>query len=161
MKNGSINIIDIKVLVTGTIPTQDELDSLLRPLGNVLSCQVVPMIYDGKSLIPAPVNTAKVEAEMAAERAATKKKSSPDPKPTTTKKQIHFEPGSDAEKIWVLLRDGAALTSTQVREKLNLKSGIVNTTIYRLKNAGMIRPMSYNAPNGDTLYTSTHLDAKE
>ena len=52
------------------------------------------------------------------------------------------------------------MTSTQIRETLGLGSNIVNTTVYRLKGAGMIRPMSYNAPNGDTLYTGTNSDTK-
>ena len=51
------------------------------------------------------------------------------------------------------------MTSTQIREKLGLGSNIVNTTVYRLKKAGMVRPMSHSAPNGDTLYTSTEWDA--
>jgi hypothetical protein len=75
-------------------------------------------------------------------------------------KVIHFEEGSDPHKIWEFIRGNMAMTSTQIREKLNLGSNIVNTTIYRLKKAGMIRPMSHTAPNGDTLYTSTEFDAK-
>ena len=75
-------------------------------------------------------------------------------------KGISFTEGSDPEKIWQLIRSSAAMTSTQIREKTGLGSNIVNTTVYRLKNAGMIRPMSHNAPNGDTLYTSTEWDQK-
>jgi len=152
------HIITIKLFTTGNLPTNAELEAMLSQQCfnfSLLSVDLSPMRFDGVGLVPVRTQAEPAEAKPAKPKA----KSSPDPK--TAKKEIHFEPGSDAEKIWHLLRDGAALTSTQVREKLNLKSGIVNTTIYRLKNAGMIRPMSYNAPNGDTLYTTTHLDAKE
>jgi hypothetical protein len=152
------HIITIKLFTTGNLPTNAELEAMLSQQCfnfSLLSVDLSPMRFDGVGLVPVRTQAEPAEAKPAKPKA----KSSPDPK--TAKKEIHFEPGSDAEKIWHLLRDGAALTSTQVREKLNLKSGIVNTTIYRLKNAGMIRPMSHTAINGDTLYTTTHLDAKE
>lgn len=154
------HIITIKVFATGTLPTNDQLEALFGHQTDfnlaLLAVETMPMKFDGNGLVPIKSPPPPKE-----EPAAEPKKSSPAPKVAAPKKVIHFEPGSDAEKIWLLLRDGAALTSTQVREKLGLASGIVNTTIYRLKGAGMIRPMSYNAPNGDTLYTTTHLDAKE
>ena len=152
------HILTIKVFTVGDVPPLEAINAML---GNsdynmsLLSVTATPMHFDGTGLVPAKTQAEPEEAKPVKPKA----KSSPASKPG--KKEIHFEPGSDAERIWHLIRDGAALTSTQVREKLNLQSGIVNTTLYRLKNAGMIRPMSHTAINGDTLYTTTHLDAKE
>jgi hypothetical protein len=152
------HIITIKAFIVGEPPTSEAIDALLGNYSmSLLSVEATPMQFDGTGLVPVKASAEPPKAKAVEPKA----KSSPAPKGKKGGIEIRFEQGSDAEKVWLLLRDGPALTSTQVREKLNLKSGIVNTTIYRLKNAGMIRPMSYNAPNGDTLYTSTHLDAKE
>ena len=115
------------------------------------------MEFDGTGLVPVKAPAEPPKAKIV----EPKVKSSPAPKGKKGGIEIRFEQGSDAEKVWLLLRDGPALTSTQIRETLNLGSNIVNTTVYRLKGAGMIRPMSYNAPNGDTLYTGTNSDKKE
>jgi hypothetical protein len=170
-------IVTIKILAS-TAPNVKEVEASLAQFGSMLQYEAVNLVFDGNSLIPAPINTAKVEAEMAEERKvkrggikpekhrdavrkaqvsqaakrAQDKRNAGEPKP------INLEEGSNPERIFSLIRSGPAVTSTQIREKLGLDSNIVNTTVYRLKNAGMIRPMSYNAPNGDTLYTSTEFD---
>ena len=152
------HIITIKAFIIGEPPTSETIDALL---GNysmwLLSMEATPMEFDGTGLVPVKAPAEPPKAKIV----EPKVKSSPVPKGKKGGIEIRFEQGSDAEKVWLLLRDGPALTSTQIRETLNLGSNIVNTTVYRLKGAGMIRPMSYNAPNGDTLYTGTNSDKKE
>lgn len=170
------NILSIKLFSAGPVKvTPQQLAELLAPVGTIVEVTATPMVFDGNALVPAaaeaapvavtapPVQAAapkkeanrKVKAEAAPSKKAKAKAEPSDAKQT---KAITFTPGSDPEKIWQLIRTSTAMTSTQIREKLGLGSNIVNTTVYRLKNAGMIRPMSHNAPNGDTLYTSTEWD---
>ncbi len=167
-------LITIKILAH-TAPVAKDVQSALTEFGSVVQYEATHLVFDGNSLVPAPTPTVglpkpkevspvpknkevarKAQAAQAVSRAEAKRSKSDD-KP---KKPINLEPGSNPEIIYRLVHEGPALTSTQIREKLGLNSNVVNTTVYRLKNAGMIRPMSYNAPNGDTLYTSTGLDPK-
>ena len=165
------NVLTINILVTGAMKqTPQELTDLLSPLGAILNVSSTPMVFDGTALVPAPAEAPaaveaispapkpnkekarKAQAAQATKRAKDNKADEPKP--------ITLAEGSNPERIYSLIRSGPALTSTQIREKLKLDSNVVNTTVYRLKGAGMIRPMSHNAPNGDTLYTSTEWDAK-
>ena len=141
------HILTIKVFTVGDVPSPEAIDAMLGNTDYNLSLLSMEAVKEQAATPKAKV-------------AEPKPKSSPALRPVGTK-PIVFTEGSDAEKVWILLRDGPGVTSTQIREKTGLTSGIVNTTIYRLKNAGMIRPMSHTAINGDTLYTTTHLDAKE
>jgi hypothetical protein len=153
------HILTIKLFATGDLPTLEMLNAMLEDSPHnlsLLSMDAMPMKFDGHGLVPIKAPPAPKE-----EPAAKAPKSSPAPKVPSSRKPIHFEPGSATEKIWLMIDGGPAVTSTQVREKLNISSAIVNTTLYRLKNAGMIRPMSHTATNGDTLYTSTRHDKKE
>jgi hypothetical protein len=171
-------IVTIKILAS-TAPNVKEVEASLAKFGTMLQYEAVNLVFDGSSLVPAPVPVIpstpapaavepktkrggikpekhrdavrKAQVSQAAKRAQDKRNAG-EPKP------INLEEGSNPERIYSLIRGGPAVTSTQIREKLGLDSNIVNTTVYRLKNAGMIRPMSYNAPNGDTLYTSTEYD---
>ena len=153
-------ILTIKVFGSGTVSaTPKQISELLSAIGTVVDVTSTPMTFDGDKLVPA-TPPAVVRAAAAPSAPAAKKAALPAPKVKKSGTEIRFEQGSDAEKVWFLLRDGPALTSTQIRETLGLGSNIVNTTVYRLKGAGMIRPMSYNAPNGDTLYTGTNSDTK-
>jgi ribosomal protein S25 len=172
-------ILTIKILAS-TAPSVKEVEAALAQFGSMLQYEAVNLVFDGSSLVPAPAPTVpattpvvpetkvkrggikpekhrdavrKAQVSQAAKRAQDKRNAG-EPKP------INLEEGSNPERIFSLIRSGPAVTSTQIREKLGLDSNIVNTTVYRLKNAGMIRPMSYNAPNGDTLYTSTEFDPK-
>lgn len=159
-------LITIKILAH-TPPFVKGITEDLSKYGSVMHYEATPLTLEGNSLVPAPVSTAglpaaeKQDPPKAAPKEKPKVKSTPKlavVEEADVPKTITFAAGSDPEKIWHLLRDGPAATSTQIREKLGLGSNIVNTTIYRLKKAGMVRPMSYNAPNGDTLYTGTNLD---
>lgn len=174
----SPNIISIKIFSAGPVKvTPQQLAELLAPIGTLVDMTATSMVFDGTALVPAPADTVTITpppstaptapitkaatGTKGGKKAAAKVASPKQPKEKAADeapKTITFTPGSDPEKIWHLIRSGTALTSTQIREKLSLGSNIVNTTVYRLKNAGMIRPMSYNAPNGDTLYTSTEWD---
>lgn len=153
------HIVTIKLFATGDLPTLEALNAMFEdsPYSlSLLSMDTMPMKFDGHGLVPIKAPPAAKE-----EPAPKAPKSSPAPKVRSPRKPIHFEPGSATEKIWLMIDGGPAVTSTQIRERLDLSSAIVNTTLYRLKNAGMIRPMSHDAPNGDTLYTSTRHDKKE
>lgn len=174
-------LITLKMLSVNGAPNIKDVQAALTPYGIVMQYEANNLVFDGNALVPAPVHipaaaqpapAPQVQAASPAKKGG-RKPGAPTPKVTTTPKAkaateeqdtapkaITFEVGSDPEKIWHLIKQGPALTSTQIREKLALGSNIVNTTIYRLKKAGMIRPMSYNAPNGDTLYTSTEWDPK-
>lgn len=182
MTTNTPTIITIKLLAA-TAPNVKDVQALLAPIGTTLQYEAVNLVFDGNGLVPAPVAgvtptpapvetktkrggikpekqrevARKVQASQAAKRAKEKQSNSGE---AAEGKLIEFAPGRAPDRIWKLIRQGPALTSTQIREKLELDSNIVNTTIYRLKAAGMIRPMSYNAPNGDTLYTSTEWDQK-
>jgi hypothetical protein len=162
-------LITIKLLASSA-PSIKDVQAALAEFGTTLQYDAVNLVFNGSGLVPAPTAVAEKPAAPAAEKAkapskarkaqhdqavsrATKKAEK-----SETPKPISFSEGSDPHKIWQLIRTSPAMTSTQIREKLGLGSNIVNTTVYRLKNAGMIRPMSYNAPNGDTLYTSTEWD---
>jgi len=169
-------IISIKLLAS-TAPNVKDVQAALSGFGTTLQYEAVNLVFDGNGLVPAPVAATPAAAPATPAQAAApvkkggRKPGAPTPKVTTkakpdtavdtsAPKAITFEAGSDPERIWTLIRGGMSMTSTQIREKLGLGSNIVNTTIYRLKKAGMIRPMSHNAPNGDTLYTSTEWDPK-
>jgi hypothetical protein len=182
MTTNTPTLITIKILAS-TAPSVKDVQEALAPFGTTLQYEAVNLVFNGTALVPAPAPTAgsaaaPTPAASGTPAPSTGKKGGRKPGPTkvaspsTPKaekakqpaaeagpKTIGFTPGSDPEKIWQLIRTGPAMTSTQIREKLGLGSNIVNTTVYRLKNAGMIRPMSYNATNGDTLYTSTEWDA--
>lgn len=174
-------LITIKLLASASAPSIKDVQAALADFGIMLAYEANHLIFDGNSLVPAPVAASVVPAAAPAQAAAPAKKGGrkPGSGPVKAKapkpaeelpnivhaespdgKVINFEEGSDPHKIWTLIRTSPAMTSTQIREKLGLGSNIVNTTIYRLKKAGMVRPMSYNAPNGDTLYTSTEWDPK-
>jgi hypothetical protein len=174
MTTNTPTLITIKLLAS-TAPSVKDVQAALAPFGTTLQYEAVNLVFNGNGLVPSPTVAApaenpaaapapekpkapskarKVENEQAVSRGRKKAEAPAAPKP------ISFTEGSDPEKIWQLIRTSSAMTSTQIREKLGLGSNIVNTTVYRLKNAGMIRPMSYNAPNGDTLYTSTEWDPK-
>lgn len=174
MTTNTPTLITIKLLASAA-PSVKDVQTALAPFGTTLQYEAVNLVFNGNGLVPAPTVVAPAEKPAAAPaaektKAPTKaRKVQNDQAVTrgrnkveqpTTAKAISFTPGSDPEKIWDLIRTSAAMTSTQIREKLGLGSNIVNTTVYRLKNAGMIRPMSHNAPNGDTLYTSTEWDPK-
>lgn len=172
-------LITIKLLAMGSVPDNQQIEEALRSFGALLQVQTDKLVFDGTSLVAARVEPV-VEAVPAPSAAPIKKggrkPGSPPIKITKTRvmeapaeeksstpgevKPINFEAGSGPDRIWQLIRSGPALTSTQVRENLKLDSNIVNTTIYRLKKAGMVRPMSHTAINGDTLYTSTEWDPK-
>lgn len=174
-------LITLKMLSVNGAPNIKDVQAVLAPYGIVMQYEANNLVFNGNALVPAPVHIPEAPQAAAAPTVQTaspakkggRKPGSPTPKVTTTPKAkaapveedtapkaITFEAGSDPERIWHLIKQGPALTSTQIREKLALGSNIVNTTIYRLKKAGMIRPMSHNAPNGDTLYTSTEWDPK-
>jgi len=158
------HIITIKAFLVGEPPTAETIDALLcNHSMSLLSMEATPMEFDGNGLVPVKASAELTKAKVVEPKAKPVEAKAKAPQPPKGKKvgiEIRFEQGSDAEKVWLLLRDGPALTSTQIRETLGLGSNIVNTTVYRLKGAGMIRPMSYNAPNGDTLYTGTNSDTK-
>ena len=169
------HILTIKVFSSGPIGvTPKQLTELLASVGPIVDITATPMTFDGDKLVPtvaAPIEEASPAAPVRVKaKAQTKDKASPARSAQAAQaaarsaaskkvtKPITFTEGSDPEKIWHMIRNSVSMSSTQIREKLNLNSSIVNTTIYRLKGAGMIRPMSHNAPNGDTLYTSTEWD---
>jgi hypothetical protein len=179
-------LITIKLLAVSGAPVTKDVAAALAQFGTVMQYEAANLVFDGNALVPAPspvapapvnpttsTQTAKpkvkvggikpdkqreairnAQAAQAARRAKDKREEPTEPKP------INLAEGSNPERIFNLIRSGPALTSTQIRETLGLDSNVVNTTVYRLKHAGMIRPMSHNAPNGDTLYTSTEWDPK-
>lgn len=177
-------LITIKLLAVSGAPSVKDVTAALSQFGVVMQYEAANLVFDGNALVPAPapVESAptispapatktkkggikpekqhevvrRVQAAQATKRAKEKR----EPKEDSEPKPINLAEGSNPERIFNLIRSGPALTSTQIREKLGLDSNVVNTTVYRLKGAGMIRPMSHNAPNGDTLYTSTEWDPK-
>ena len=171
-------LITIKLLASASTPNIKDVQAALTEFGLMLSYEANHLVFDGNSLVPAPAvvpvaTVAPVQAAAPVKKGGRKpgsgpvKVKAPVPQDMLPKvihaeapdgKTINFEEGSDPHKIWQFIRTNASMTSTQIREKLGLGSNIVNTTIYRLKKAGMVRPMSHNAPNGDTLYTSTEWD---
>lgn len=171
-------LITLKMLSVSGAPSIKDVQAVLAPYGIVMQYEANNLVFDGNGLVPAPIHIPEAPQTAAAAptvaAAPTKKggrkpgahpvKVSPKAKaaPSTDSgpKAITFESGSDPEKIWQFIRTNVSMTSTQIREKLGLGSNIVNTTIYRLKKAGMVRAMSHTAPNGDTLYTSTEFDPK-
>ena len=177
MTTNTPTLITIKLLAS-TAPSVKDVQAALAEFGTTLQYEAVNLVFNGTALVPAPAAEAPSAPPVAASapKAPAKKggrkpgalkiEVTPEGKrkdtaPTATDtvgKPINFEEGSDPAKIWTLIRTSQAMTSTQIREKLGLGSNIVNTTIYRLKRAGMVRPMSYSAANGDTLYTSTEWD---
>jgi len=172
MTTNTPTIITIKLLAA-TAPSVKDVREALAQFGSILQYEAVNLVFDGNALVPAPVaiagsnqNDASISPALKSNKDKARKaqgaqatKRAKDKQPAESK-AINLEEGSNPERIFSLIRSGPALTSTQIREKLGLNSNVVNTTVYRLKNAGMIRPMSHNAPNGDTLYTSTEWDAK-
>ena len=176
-------LVTIKFLAVGGAPNVKDVTAALAEFGSVMQYEAANLVFDGNALVPAPAPDVglpaanspaptapkakkggikpekqkevvrRVQAEQAMKRAKEKQQSG-DAKP------INLAEGSNPARIFEFIRSGAAVTSTQIREKLGLDSNVVNTTVYRLKGAGMIRPMSHNAPNGDTLYTSTEWDPK-
>jgi len=181
MTTSTPTIITIKLLAS-TAPNVKDVQAALTEFGTTLQYEAVNLVFNGTGLVPAPSPVpVKQDAPVQAAAPAKKGGRKPGAAPIKVKakatgdeetlpkvihaespdgKVINFEEGSDPHKIWEFIRNNVAMTSTQIREKLGLGSNIVNTTIYRLKKAGMIRPMSYTAPNGDTLYTSTEFDPK-
>lgn len=173
-------LVSIKLLAVSGAPSIKDVQAALSSFGSVLQYEASHLVFNGNALVPAPVATetptaASAPTPVVAKKGGRKPGAGPvkvKAQPATPKaepaaeqadqagKPINFEEGSDPAKIWTLIRTSPAMTSTQIREKLGLGSNIVNTTIYRLKKAGMVRPMSYAATNGDTLYTSTEWDAK-
>lgn len=177
-------LITIKMLAVGGAPSVKDVTAALSQFGVVMQYEAANLVFDGNALVPAPspVDTTppispaltetkakkggikpekhkevvrRVQAAQAVKRAKDKAdEASGDAKP------INLTEGSNPARIFEFIRAKSSCTSTQIREGLGLDSNVVNTTVYRLKGAGMIRPMSYNAPNGDTLYTSTEWDPK-
>ena len=178
-------LVTIKLLAVSGAPVTKDVAAALAQFGTVMQYEAANLVFDGNALVPAPSPVAaapvnpptpaapkpkvkvggikpdkqreairNAQAAQAARRAKDKREETTEPKP------INLAEGSNPERIFNLIRSGPALTSTQIRETLSLDSNVVNTTVYRLKHAGMIRPMSHNAPNGDTLYTSTEWDPK-
>ena len=174
MTTSTPTLITIKILAS-TAPNVKDVQAALAQFGTTLQYEAVGLVFNGTGLVPSSV--AVPAASEAPQAVPSVKKGGRKPgapkievtgegkrkaQEATTEgsgKPISFEAGSDPAKIWALIRSGRSMTSTQIREKLGLGSNIVNTTVYRLKKAGMVRPMSHSAPNGDTLYTSTEWDA--
>jgi hypothetical protein len=132
------HIITIKLFTTGNLPTNAELEAMLSQQCfnfSLLSVELAPMRFDGIGLVPVRAPTPTVETKPKAAPPAPKKPSSPAPKP----RAVNFVSGSDADRIWQLIRNNDGITSTELREQLELGSGPVNTTIYRLRKADMIR----------------------
>ena len=179
------SLITIKILAVGGAPSVKDVTAALSQFGSVMQYEAANLVFDGNGLVPAPAPDVglpasispaptvkakkggikpekqhevvrKVQAAQATKRAKEKQEAKDDGEP----KPINLAEGSNPHKIFEFIRAKSSCTSTQIREGLGLDSNIVNTTVYRLKGAGMIRPMSYNAPNGDTLYTSTEYDPK-
>ena len=178
MTTNTPTMISIKLLAVGSAPNVKDVQAALASFGNVLQYEAVALMFDGNGLVPTPTVATPPVATQApavpAKKGGRKPGAAPikvtpegkrvkETKPTEASgdpKPINFESGSGPDRIWQLIRKGPALTSTQIRETLGLDSNIVNTTVYRLKKAGMVRPMSHTAINGDTLYTSTEWDPK-
>ena len=175
MTTNTPTLITIKLLASAA-PSVKDVQAALAPFGTTLQYEAVSLVFNGNGLVPAtavvvPADKPAVVTSAAKPKAAPKARQVQDDQAKTrgravaeqaaATKGISFTEGSDPEKIWQLIRSSAAMTSTQIREKTGLGSNIVNTTVYRLKNAGMIRPMSHNAPNGDTLYTLSLIHISE
>lgn len=176
-------LITIKLLAVGGAPSVKDVTAALSQFGVVMQYEAANLVFDGNALVPAP---SPVETESTISPAPTAKPKKGGIKPEKQKevvrrvqaaqavkrakdkadeasgepKTINLTEGSNPARIFEFIRSKSSCTSTQIREGLGLDSNVVNTTVYRLKGAGMIRPMSYNAPNGDTLYTSTEWDPK-
>lgn len=160
------HILTIKIFSAGPAKasTQDIADHMMQ-FGTLVDVSVTPMKFDGMSLVPAAAPAAAAPIESApAKKIVTKAapitakapKAKKDAKePTTGPKVISFAPGSDPERIWHLIQNSYGITSSQIREQLELGSNIVNTTIYRLKNAGMAKVLDAPGASGDMQYTST------
>ena len=160
------HILTIKIFSAGPAKaTAKELADHMMQFGTLVDVSVTPMKFDGMSLVPdgtpadaPPVESAppKKVAPKAAPTTAKAPKAKKDAKePTTGPKVISFAPGSDPERIWHLIQNSYGITSSQIREQLELGSNIVNTTIYRLKNAGMAKVLDAPGASGDMQYTST------
>jgi len=153
------HIITIKLFTTGNLPTNAEIETLLSAEKfnfSLLSVDLSPMRFDGVGLVP--VRTV-VPAHSIAQTApdALTKPSSPAPKKGAPKlRELRFVSGSDADRVWQLIRNNDGLTSSELREQLELASGPVNTTIYRLKKAMLIR-IKGSGKYGDK-YVSTEWD---
>ena len=160
------HILTIKIFSTGPAKasTKDLADHMMQ-FGTLVDVSVTPMKFDGMSLVPdappaaaAPVENApakKVVTKAAPTTAKAPKAKKDAKEPTTGPKVISFAPGSDPERIWHLIQNSYGITSSQIREQLELGSNIVNTTIYRLKNAGMAKVLDAPGASGDMQYTST------
>ena len=160
------HILTIKIFSAGPAKaTAKEIADHMMQFGTLVDVSVTPMKFDGMSLVPdaAPATAAPVESApakkvvtKAAPTTAKAPKAKKDAKePTTGPKVISFAPGSDPERIWHLIQNSYGITSSQIREQLELGSNIVNTTIYRLKNAGMAKVLDVPGAGGDMQYTST------
>ena len=154
------HIITIKLFTTGNLPTNAELEAMLSQQCfnfSLLSVDLSPMRFDGVGLVP--VRTV-VPAHSIAKTtpAVLVVPSSPAPdKAAPKRRELRFVSGSDADRVWQLIRNNDGLTSSELREQLELASGPVNTTIYRLKKALLIR-IKGSGKYGDK-YVSTEWDA--
>jgi len=162
MTTNTPTIITIKLLAA-TAPSVKDVQAALTSFGTVLQYEAANLVFDGNALVPVASSPAAVAAPVAAPKAPAKAapkapRKAAEPKEAKEAKdgKIQFEPGSGPDKVWQTIRCNMAMTSTELREKTGLNSNIVNTTIYRLKKAGMIRAMNRN--DGDTKYTSTEFD---
>jgi len=159
------HIMTIKIFSAGPVnATSKELAESVARLGTLVDVSVTPMKFDGMSLVPdvAPVaapkaeaTAAKVEVRKAPVASPKAPKGKKEAKPVDGPKVIAFAAGSDPERIWHLIQNSYGITSSQIREQLELGSNIVNTTIYRLKNAGMAKVLDAPGAGGDMQYAST------
>jgi len=162
------HILTIKIFSAGPAKasTKDLADHMMQ-FGTLVDVSVTPMKFDGMSLVPdvAPVaapkaeaTAAKVEVRKAPAASPKAPKGKKEAKPVGGPKVIAFAAGSDPERIWHLIQNSYGITSSQIREQLELGSNIVNTTIYRLKNAGMAKVLDAPGAGGDMQYASTEWD---
>lgn len=159
------SLITIKLLSSIPAPNIKEVQNALANFGVVLQYEASNLMFDGNSLVPTPAEQA-VAAEPSKRREDARKAAAAQGISRAKQKReaaekttgpIKFEPGSGPDKVWQAIRNNGSLTSTEVREKTGLNSNIVNTTIYRLKQAGMIRKMEGHM-SPDSRYTSTEWD---
>ena len=159
------HILTIKIFSAGPAKaTAKEIADHMMQFGTLVDVSVTPMRFDGMSLVPDETPADAPSVESAPPKKVAPKTVAPVAKAPKGKKAakevngpklISFAPGSDPERIWHLIQNSYGITSSQIREQLELGSNIVNTTIYRLKNAGMAKVLDAPGASGDMQYAST------
>ena len=153
------HIITIKLFTTGNLPTNAELEAMLSQQCfsfSLLSVELSPMRFDGVGLVPVRTVVPPHSIAKTAAHALVVPSSPALDKAAPKRRELRFVSGSDADRVWQLIRNNDGITSSELREQLELESGPVNTTIYRLKKAMLIR-IKGSGKYGDK-YVSTEWD---